>query len=596
VLLLQHSMAADEDFPSDPPVYMMRAHQQCIRYVLSSLPYKLFMGILNLLNCCLTIVVTDMTAQEGNQVPFIIELGLLSTLVFFSAEILCRIFVDGRLYFTSKFNIFDMCVVGLDVLVEVISQIAQSQIPSVSVLRVLRVVRLTRAVGYMTHVRELYLMLHGMASAMRTIVWAAVLIGMVIALFSVIAVELIHPLNRQIAATGEYDDCQRCPQAYSSVGSAFMTIVTSILAGDSWGRISIPIMEKYPASIPFFIAVLFSINLGLLNLILAVIVERAEEAREEDHQQRRREKDFFLAQCKKRLQKMFRALDRDGNNLLSKEEMHAGVSNNDDFADILHLMDLGEDDLNVVFAMMDSNKDGEIDLEEFIEQIFRMRCQDSQTLLLFIKHVVQEIRQKNIGNTLEEMKRAISEMASSLHCLAQCGGNRAVERLPIEPQLSVSMTEEISGHDCQWKLHMTAESEEPWREWQQWEVLQEELSILDSKDEIRNANMCVELESLKRQINEDFKGLGESARSLDEGRVSCNMAQHSSACTSNNIEVSIARENAAQMKEEGPLSTRRLGLKGQFQGEAYCPLPPVLPDQGLVRIFESPPSGCMASS
>jgi len=98
-------------------------------------------------------------------------------------------------------------------------------------------------------------MLHGMTSAMRAILWAAFLIGVVIVLWSIVAVELIHPLNKQIGASGVYDECARCPEAYSSVGNACLTFVASILAGDSWGKVSMPIMETFPLSIPFFIAV-----------------------------------------------------------------------------------------------------------------------------------------------------------------------------------------------------------------------------------------------------------------------------------------------------------------------------------------------------
>jgi len=50
----------------------------------------------------------------------------------------------------------------------------------------------------------------------------------------------------------------------------------------------------------------------------------------------------------------------------------------------MHVLDLEEDDITTMFAMMDTDKDGKVDPDEFVEQLFKMRSQDSQVVLLFI--------------------------------------------------------------------------------------------------------------------------------------------------------------------------------------------------------------------
>ena len=52
--------------------------------------------------------------------------------------------------------------------------------------------------------------------------------------------------------------------------------------GDSWGLVSVPVIEKRPEYTIIFICIVVSVSLGVMNLILAVIVESAAEARESD--------------------------------------------------------------------------------------------------------------------------------------------------------------------------------------------------------------------------------------------------------------------------------------------------------------------------
>jgi len=543
----------------DPPADILPRHRQCLAGILSALIFKLLMGGLVVLNLGFTIVVTDITAEENTTVPFVVQLGLYFTLCMFFAEITCRIYVERRRFFDNRFNVFDMLVIGLDVLIEVISLVGQSYFPSIAVLRVLKVVRVSRAIGYMRDVRELYLMLHGIASAMKAILWAAFLIGVVMLLWSIVAVELIHPLNKQIAATGLYVDCDRCPHAYASVGSAFLTFITAILAGDNWGEISLPIMERYPLTIPFFVAVLFSVQLGLLNLILAVIVERAHEAREEDHQQKRRERHEMLEQSKKRLRRFFKVSDHDNNNTLSKQELIEGIANNEEFADVMNLLDLGADDMSILFAIMDNNGDGEIEADEFIDQIFKMRTQDTQTLLLFIKHVVQELRGmigavrrldpsegSASGNSPVRMFsgntpiRMVSDQSQSPDTL------RA--RMPDQMQLPGIWNQDAAacGH------HTEFDRDAPWSEWQQWKVSHDDFVLADNQESANHINhISRAFDSVNRQIAEDLAALMKNIqRQVEEVTLSCKVSQHSASHESGNANLLTSSRHGTHIKDE----------------------------------------------
>lgn len=47
--------------------------------------------------------------------------------------------------------------------------------------------------------------------------------------------EVLHPVNVRVAERGDYEGCERCIRAYSSVLTSNLTFMQQILAGDSWG-------------------------------------------------------------------------------------------------------------------------------------------------------------------------------------------------------------------------------------------------------------------------------------------------------------------------------------------------------------------------
>eukprot|EP00972_Heterocapsa_arctica_P074283 10964219-Heterocapsa_arctica.AAC.1 len=57
-----------------------------------------------------------------------------------------------------------------------------------------------------------------------------------------------------------------------------LTLFQQIVTGDSWGQVSIPVIEARPFFAIIIVGIVVTVSLGLMNLVLAVIVERAQDA------------------------------------------------------------------------------------------------------------------------------------------------------------------------------------------------------------------------------------------------------------------------------------------------------------------------------
>merc|ERR1719313_140970 len=132
---------------------------------------------------------------------------------------------------------------------------------------------------------------------------------------------MIHPVNMRVAAMGAYDGCERCARAYESVMASNLTFTQIIVAGDSWGVVSVRIIEESPLTIIIFMGVLVTINFGVLNLILTVIVKVADDAKSNDLVAKQQVKERELKKHMENLTKVCETLDDDQSGCLTYEEI-----------------------------------------------------------------------------------------------------------------------------------------------------------------------------------------------------------------------------------------------------------------------------------
>ncbi|CAE7811757.1 CAC [Symbiodinium sp. CCMP2592] len=195
-------------------------------------------------------------------------------LTIYTVECALRAFVERGAYPWNRWNQIDL----LTVVSGWGSALLASTLP-INVLRILRLIRLVRAARVVISVPEFYILVSGFTSSFKAILFGSVMLVCIIVVWSIIVVEVIHPVNVGLDYPAS---CDNCHAKFKSVWSAMLTIFQQVVAGDSWGETSLPLVEAEPLTILILFPIMMTISLGAMNLILAVIVERATEAREND--------------------------------------------------------------------------------------------------------------------------------------------------------------------------------------------------------------------------------------------------------------------------------------------------------------------------
>lgn len=390
----------NSDFSSTPNSWDPTWHPFRIKLAkfIGAKAFEVTLSFVIIANVALLVHETDIAAQKGSKVPPWLSITNQILLGIYTVELAARLYTFRISFWNCRANQLDFWVVVSDIACQILDASIGDMPVSLSflrILRVLRAVRFIRAVRTLELFRELYMMMHSFASAMRAILWATVLLFLMLIFWSIIAVQVIHPLNIELAKSGIYNDvCERCPRAFASVWASTITFIQQIVAGDSWGAVTIPIMERHPETALFFLSVLVSTALGLLNLIVMVIVDKAAQVHDEDKQKELTQKMLHFEDTKQELKGLCQEIDADSSGQLSKNEFLDGYRHLPQFAHLLNRMHIEGGDLDNLFTILDADGSGLVDYNEFVDELVKMKYEDNHMLLIYIQSYVKDVRSK----------------------------------------------------------------------------------------------------------------------------------------------------------------------------------------------------------
>lgn len=368
--------------------------------------FEFAFGIIILINLFLVIVETDAVAKKKD-VPIWATSMSWMVLGSFVVEMMLRIFVERGDFWFDGCNVLDFVLVATDVVCNLIGLVGGETF-SITFLRIVRLCKLARVAKAFHVFPELRLMMAGLIGSVRAIIWGTVLLVFTVLVWSIIAVQFIHPLNMEVAETNKYAGCDRCARAYDSVFNAFVTLCQTAILGEGWADV-IPMIEHAPVTGAFFSAVEMSVGMAVLNLILGVVVDVASQAR--DHLRDEIENDKLMErnEVHSHLLEICRDMDKDGNGQISRDELFSGYVDNKLFRDALTYMDITEDDLGVLWSILDDDKSGWVTYTDFVTSTYKLKSSNTHFMLAYIRYYITSIKHKICEEMVTEKAELINQ-------------------------------------------------------------------------------------------------------------------------------------------------------------------------------------------
>jgi voltage-gated sodium channel len=187
-------------------------------------------------------------------------------LALFTVEITIRVLAFGRRpwdYFRSGWNAFDFVVVALAYLPWIRE--------SVTLLRVARMLRVARLLSVVPGLR---VVLAGLARSIAPLASVALLTFFLLYLYGMLGWVLF----------GDHD-----PDRFGNIGRALLTLF-QLLTIEGWDQVLATEQELSQWSWVYFVSFILIGSFLVLNLVIAVVLNSVEEAREEERRRRRFER------------------------------------------------------------------------------------------------------------------------------------------------------------------------------------------------------------------------------------------------------------------------------------------------------------------
>lgn len=314
-----------------------------------------------------------------------------------------------------------VCWVLDPVLAQSDSKNGASYVKTALILRMLRLFRLVEVLKQLPLFSEMWLLIRGLVGSANTLASALLLIVFNLYIFSIFAVDLIANANFDNAT-----DVELAAQAkFQGLGQAMITLTRFMNGDDALGIIDALNSRLWYAWLFLWLFTAIS-TFCLLNLVTALIVQKALELTKGDDEELAKEKKKEAEREMAEFERMFMELDDDGSGTVSKEEFKDAFEV-PEIRNKLMLLGLKERELMELFHLLDTDGEGQLELDEFIHGMTQMRgVAKNKDMMILIKgierieyHVTrihQELstRKDPAGSNKEMILSRLSQLRSTM--------------------------------------------------------------------------------------------------------------------------------------------------------------------------------------
>lgn len=242
------------------------------------------------------------------------------------------------------------------------------------IVRTLRLLRLVRTFRLMEQFHDMWKVASGLASSMRTVLSACLMVMLAIYVFACIGVELI---TRNESLLQDPETATVVENHFKNVQQTTLTLFRFTNA-DSMASIYTPLVSKAWYLVFYFGAVWLTVTVSLMTSVTAVIVDNAIARGGQDRDMRMhslRKKLKALSPC---INSIFSQLDVNGDGIIQLSEVMAGMENVKGFdalPDDLQKI-LVSDNLVDLYEYLDADGSGRVDQTEFYEGVCHLALEN----------------------------------------------------------------------------------------------------------------------------------------------------------------------------------------------------------------------------
>jgi len=271
-------------------------------------------------------------------------------------------------------NIFDFLIVLLTVIdTDILGPIGMGgTVKIAALLRFLRLLRLVRLIRFFTIFKELWLVVSGLFSAVKSIFWICIMLVLLVEIAAIVTTRSIGHndmlYDPYFMSSGGWDH-----EIYFKTLWRSMLTLFQILTFDSWSEeIVRHVGQQQPGFLVFFVAFIVILSFGMLNLVAGLVVEATFRIATQDKARLLRMQEKRRRTVFSQLRLIFKDADTDQSGKLSKEEVRAVIAKPEIYQK-LKTINFPVEEPERMFTLLDYADTGELTIGEFVTGCIRVR-------------------------------------------------------------------------------------------------------------------------------------------------------------------------------------------------------------------------------
>lgn len=342
----------------------------------------------------------------------------------FMLELTLRYMAAGWvLFFTDTNNLFDTFLVvtslfeiiaaGLEAVTETADDLAGLRV--IRIVRICRLLRLLRIARVVRVVRPLRMLVHSIFSTLKSLIWALILLGIIIYMFSIIFTQSVTDFikeDSQITAI----ESTALRQDWGRLATSMFTLYLIVTNGRDWYELVDSLATVDPGLIFVLLVYISFIYFAVLNVVTGVFCQTAIESAQHDRdlmmQSMLQNREEFLDRVKHQFGDMFQIFGEGGKDGVNFSEFESHI-NDPSVQAYLALMELNSADAWGLFQLLGNDETNSVDVEDFVDGCLRLKG-GARSIDLALMRKENRIQVRKLRNELQEDLQAILKMVAAM--------------------------------------------------------------------------------------------------------------------------------------------------------------------------------------
>mmetsp|Transcript_42974 Transcript_42974/g.77304 ORF Transcript_42974/g.77304 Transcript_42974/m.77304 type:complete len:614 (+) Transcript_42974:43-1884(+) len=337
-----------------------------------------------------------MAAEVMDLVPLPYRVYDLSYLAICALELVARFYVQRLDFFRTwgwQWNVFDLIIVCGQLLEEVFFSIssaskAHASIPLLSIVRVLRALRVVRVMKVLSRAQDLRLIVSCIVHSLKPLFWSLMVVFMMTYTASLYITQIATAVRAGPLPENETDllAVEELSTLYGSLSKTVLSLFQGITGGHDWDTLVKPLWKFVsPWAVVLLVMYIAFALLAVLNVVTGMFCQNAIESATADKEIATMMKLEQQKHYAATMRSVFGQIDEDGSEGITLAELSRNLREPEMLA-FFDSMGLDANDAWSMFSLMDDDRSGKIDIDEFISGCLLFRGNAKAIHVAKIKH------------------------------------------------------------------------------------------------------------------------------------------------------------------------------------------------------------------